>query len=261
MTLPPDPLERARAILAGTLPPVAARHSATVALVRDGAAGLEVYLLRRVRGMSFAAGMHVFPGGSVDPGDAHADPWAGPAPAWWAEKFATDEPCAVTLVTAAVRETFEEAGVLLAGPSATTMVDDVSGPAWEGHRIDLEAGRLALPDLLRQRGLRLRADLLAPLAHWVTPEVEPKRFDTRFFLAALPPGQAAQEVGTEADRRVWVSPRRALEEKLEMLPPTAAVLADLARFDDVASALAAERTITAVRPRLEVDGDRLRLVV
>jgi hypothetical protein len=110
--------------------------------------------------------------------------------------------------------------------------------------------------MLTRRGLVLRTDLLRPLAHWITPEIEPKRFDTHFFLARLPEGQVTRQAGTEADSRVWVRPGDALE--LPMLPPTRAVLSELAAYDDVDSALAAERTITQVMPKLVVgEDDRL----
>ena len=261
-------LERARLLRAGELAPVAPRSAATVALVRDGTDGLEVYLLRRVQGMSFAAGMHVFPGGSVDRSDHQDDVagssqvgWVGPDPAWWAERFGTDAGVAGALVVAAVRETFEEAGVLLAGPSADLLVDDVSGDDWENERMALEAGRQSLSQLLSRRGLRLRADLLAPIAHWITPELSLKRFDTRFFVAALPERQSCRDAGTEADRRLWIRPREALASGLTIMRPTAAVLTDLAGYPDVASALHAEREITTVQPRVELNGDRLELVL
>jgi 8-oxo-dGTP pyrophosphatase MutT (NUDIX family) len=268
MTTKPDLLARARLLLAGELQPPAPRPAATVALVRDGATGLEVYLLRRVRGMSFAAGMHVFPGGSVDPADRPdaAGPgsllgWAGPGPAWWAERFRTSEVSAAALVSAAVRETFEEAGVLLAGPSADRLVENVAGDDWELDRVALEAGRLSLSEMLRRRELLLRADLLAPIAHWITPEFELKRFDTRFFVAALPEQQICREVGTESDRRLWIRPQEALSSGLTIMRPTAAVLQDLVAHPDVASVLSAERKITTVLPQYEFREGRLKLVV
>jgi hypothetical protein len=187
--------------------------------------------------------------------------WVGPAADWWAARFGTDRASAHALVCAAVRETFEESGVLLAGPSATEMVPDVSGPEWEAEREALEAGREPFSGLLRRRELLLRADLLVPMAHWITPEVEPKRFDTRFFAAALPERQVARVAGTEADTRLWIRPEQALAGRLRMLPPTAAVLTDLAGYPDVAAALGAERVITPVLPRMELDGDQLRIVV
>jgi 8-oxo-dGTP pyrophosphatase MutT (NUDIX family) len=268
MTTESDVVARVRLLEAGELVPPTPRPAATVALVRDGADGLEVYLLRRVRGMSFAAGMHVFPGGSVDPADRQdaAAPgsqvgWVGPGPDWWAERFGTDKMSAGALVSAAVRETFEEAGVLLAGPSVDQLVDDVSGDDWESERVGLEAGRQSLSQLLLRRGLLLRADLLAPVAHWITPEIEPKRFDTRFFVAALPERQICRDAGTEADFRLWIRPQDALSSGLTIMHPTAAVLKDLAEYPDVASALQAERTITTVLPRVELIGDRLKFTL
>jgi 8-oxo-dGTP pyrophosphatase MutT (NUDIX family) len=264
--LPPGMFERARALHAGTLTPPAPRDAATVALLRDTSAGPEVHLLRRVRGMAFAGGMHVFPGGSVDRADASAElAWAGPTAAEWAERMRCPEPLARALVCAAVRETFEESGVLLAGPAGSDgpeLLDDVSTDEWEAERVALEAREQSLSQLLVRRGLVLRSDLLSYLAHWITPEVEPKRFDTRFFLAEMPGGQIARHVGGEADQRAWVRPQDALDQRLRMMPPTAAVLADLARFDDVAGALAAPREVLPVLPKLVVgDDDEVAFVV
>ncbi|MCW2724214.1 MAG: hydrolase [Frankiales bacterium] len=243
-------------VLAGQQPgflPYPVRDAATVALVRDAPGGMQVYLLRRVAGMAFAGGMHVFPGGSVDRADATADiAWAGSPPAAWAADFGTDEPMARALVCAAVRETFEESGVLLAGPAAGEVLADVSTDEWEAERADLEARAFSLSELLARRGLVLRADLLRPLAHWITPVVEPRRFDTRFFLAEVPSGQVCRDAGSEADQRVWIRPRDALDQGVTLLPPTAAVLEELAAYDDVAGALAAPRTVLPVLPRLMI---------
>jgi 8-oxo-dGTP pyrophosphatase MutT (NUDIX family) len=251
--LPQDFLEHARAAQSPGFVPSAARDAATIALIRDAPAGLEVYLLRRVRGMAFAGGMHVFPGGSVDPADATAEiGWAGPPAAAWAADLGTTEPVARSLVCAAVRETFEESGVLLAGASGADLLADVSTDEWEAERVALEAREHSLSELLARRGLVLRSDLLRPLAHWVTPDAEPRRFDTRFFLAALPPGQVTRVAGSEADQRLWVRPTDALEQGLTMLPPTRAVLTELAEHADVAAALGAPRTIAPINPQLRV---------
>jgi hypothetical protein len=114
-----------------------------------------------------------------------------------------------------------------------------------------------LSELLARRGLVLRSDLLRPLAHWITPEIEPKRFDTRFFLARLPEGQVTRTAGTEADQRVWLRPGDAVAQELTMLPPTRAVLTELSAYDDVEAALAATRSINPVLPKLLVEDDRL----
>lgn len=268
---PPELFERARMLRDGLITAVGTRDAATVALLRDAPGGPEVYLLRRVRGMAFAGGMHVFPGGSVDPadavpaGDAVDLAWAGPSPANWAADLRCPEPLARALVCAAVRETFEESGVLLAGAAPADRVPasgrlagllaDVSSDAWEAERAALEAREQSLSQLLVRQSLVLRSDLLRPLAHWITPEVEAKRFDTRFFLARMPAGQVCREVGGEADQRVWVRPAQALADGLKMLPPTAVVLRDLARYADVDSALAASRTIVTVLPKLVIGTD------
>jgi 8-oxo-dGTP pyrophosphatase MutT (NUDIX family) len=251
--LPPDLLERARAFAHGRLTVADARHAATVILLRDGSggSGLEVYLLRRASTMAFAAGQHVFPGGSVDQRDGeHSPAWSGRSASAWGESLGCDATMSRALVCAAVRETFEESGVLLAGASPDELLADVSSDEWEAERAALEARQHSLSELLTRRNLVLRSDLLRPLAHWITPEVEPRRFDTRFFLARLPAGQVTRTAGTEADKRLWVRPAEALDSGLTMLPPTRAVLADLASYDDVDAALAAERTVSPILPKL-----------
>ena len=172
-------------------PTVAARPAATVVLLRDapapgpGGATVQVFLQRRVAGMAFAGGMTVFPGGGVDTGD-RLDPalWRGPEPEWWARQFGCTPADAARLVVAAVRETFEECGVLLAGPGAAGALPSTllrGTTCWRRRR--------TLGDVLQAAGLPLRADLLAPWARWVTPEAEPRRDDTAFFVAAVPPGR------------------------------------------------------------------------
>jgi 8-oxo-dGTP pyrophosphatase MutT (NUDIX family) len=236
------------------------RDAATVVLLRDGDAGIEVYLLRRVRAMAAFGGMTVFPGGGVDPADVTEDgvPWVGPAPEEWRDRLTADTDLARGLVCAAVRETFEESGVLLAGPGPDEVVADTAD--WEAERQALEARTLSLSTLFADRGLHLRADLLRPWSHWITPEIEHRRFDTRFFVAALPEGQHARDVAGEADHAAWVRPADALAERERgervMVPPTALTLADLTAYDTVADVLAAApgRHIQPVLPRL-VRGD------
>jgi len=262
----PEPLrERARAHLATPGPEAPARLAATVVLLRETPGGPEAYLLRRHAGMAFAAGMYAFPGGAVDPRDAAAAPpagWAGPTPDAWAACLGLDDVTARAVVCAAVRETYEESGVLLAGPTRDQVVADTSGGGWERDRIALAGHQVALIDLLARRMLVLRSDLLAPCAHWITPRFEPRRYDTWFFLAALPAGAHARDVSGEADRAVWMRPGDALADavagRLAMLPPTAAVLEELAGRTSVAQALAAvrDRPLPAVLPEAAlVDGD------
>lgn len=252
--LPPTLLARATAWLTGTVDPVATRDAATIALVRDSSEGLQAYLMRRVATMAFAAGMHVFPGGGVDLRDEDASlRWEGPSPSWWADRLSCDEPLARALVCAAVRETFEESGVLLAGPSADEVVADTSGDDWEADRRSLVDREVALAEVLHRRGLVLRTDLLRPWAHWITPEFEHRRYDTRFFVAAVPAGQRTRHVGGEADRVAWLRPADALRRHgdgdLAMLPPTVATLASLRDFADVDAALSHVPPIVPLLPR------------
>lgn len=267
MQIPPQLLERARAWLAAPGEVAPARHAATVVLLRDSAAGLEVYLLRRAGSMAFAAGMHVFPGGSVDERDGSPDTaWAGPDPRSWAEALGCDEPLARALVCAAVRETFEESGVLLAGPDAEQVVADTTTQGWEEDRQALLDRAVSMARLLAARRLVLRSDLLRAWAHWVTPEFEPRRFDTRFLVAALPAGQHARDVSGEADRAEWVPVEAAVAAyeagRMAMLAPTIAVLRELAPYARAADVLAAPaRVLRPLLPRVvEADG-RLGLVV
>lgn len=259
--MPPGWPARIRAVEAGELTPPTPRPAATVVLLRDADGGPEAYLLRRRTSMSFAAGMYAYPGGGVDPRDAEAElGWAGPDPREWARRLGVDAATAQAVVCAAVRETFEEAGVLLAGPDATSLVEPRD---WSAERAALEAHELSFADFLREHGLVLRSDLLAGWARWVTPAFEERRFDAWFFVAVLPPGQqAALEVG-EADRVAWLSPAEAVrghERGLYgMMPPTVTVLRELLPLRTAAQALeaAADRTLTPILGRAEVRGDRM----
>ncbi|MDQ3155966.1 MAG: NUDIX hydrolase [Actinomycetota bacterium] len=239
----------------------ATRDASTVVVVRDGADGLEAYLLRRQQSMKFAPGMYVFPGGGVDKADANTDvPWAGASPAEWAARFGCTEDIARGLVCAAVRETFEESGVLLAGPDEHSVVADTSGPEWQAARLALEAHEFSFAEFLLKQGLVLRTDLLGAWAHWITPSFEPRRFDTRFFVAVLPEGQAVGHLAREADRAVW-APLPAVLASVDagetaMLPPTHITCRELAGLsaNEVLEA-ALQRRIFPIAPELvEVDG-------
>ena len=246
---------------------VAPKDASTVILIRDAAAdaaspGIEVFLLRRVKGMAFAGGMTVFPGGGVDPSDADAEvDWAGPSVDWWAERFSTDAARAKALVCAAVRETFEECGVLLAGPSADTVVADTS--RYAQSRTQLEKRELSFSDFLKRENLVLRADLLRPWANWITPVGEGRRYDTRFFVAAAPHGQIADGATSEAEDVQWQSPAAALAHWQGggsiLLPPTWSQLTALSAFGSVADVLAAEPEIPVILPTLITDEEQLRV--
>jgi 8-oxo-dGTP pyrophosphatase MutT (NUDIX family) len=235
--------------------PVSPKAAATVMFVRDGAAGVEVFMLRRVASMAFAPRMMVFPGGGVDPRDADpAVPWAGPSPAHWAAVLDAREPTARELVSAAVREVFEECGVLLAGPDDHTVIDDVTGPHWHEQRRRLLAREASLSQVLKEHDLVLRSDLLGYRAHWVTPEFEARRYDTRFFSAAVPVGQQADDCTTEADLADWVRPAELLDAwragSALMLPPTVVAVEEVAAASSAASFIAEQPVIRRVQPEL-----------
>ena len=276
--------ERVREISDGRLAPAVPRDAATVILLRpaqpgdgrsDDEPGVEAFLLRRTAELEFAPGAWVFPGGSVDARDA--DPgigWAGPAPADFAARLDVPADRARALVCAAVRETFEESGVLLAGPSPdglvrAGLVDNSAALAADRHA--LLTGAASLGEVLGRRGLVLRADLLTPWARWITPEASPRRFDTWFFAAALPPGQTATAAPEghadpgESESGTWLRPAAALEAaqtgQITLLPPTAVTLGELAGHHGVAGILARRMVITPRLPRVIIEDGRPRLAM
>ena len=261
--LPDELVEHARAFRDGSRKPVEPKHASTVVLLRDGdgaPGGLQVYLLRRHVDMAFAAGMCVFPGGGVDRRDFDADiGWVGPAPSAWATLLDTDDSFARALVCAAVRETFEESGVLLAGPTEDTVVGDTTGDDWEVDRQRLEAREVSFTEFLERRGLKLRTDLLRLWGTWVTPAFEPRRFNARFFLAELPSGQVTRDVSTESDEVVWLPVRETIravdEHEMLMLPPTYCTCLEMYDYASSQEALAdvEGRDLTPVEPQAVVD--------
>ena len=259
---------------AGRVTPAAPRDAATVMVLRsltDGT-GVEVLMLRRTAAMKFAPGAYVFPGGSVDPADYGAEiGWQGPSAAEFGARLGATAEVARALVCAAVRETFEESGVLLAGvpgdpasPLATP-----SWPSWEADRMAVASGTLTLAELLARRGLVVRADLLVPWARWITPDGEPRRFDARFFAAALPEGQEAVGHEAEADHVAWLRPADAIHAakagEISLLPPTATTLNDFASAvasgAGLADILAERRVIEPVQPRLVLEDGAAWLVI
>ena len=267
--------QSAHEVMAGTRPPVTPRDAATVMLLRPaqragtagaGMGGMEVYMLRRQPSMAFAPGAQVFPGGSVDARDADEEvAWTGPDAAQWGRVLAAPPGLARALVCAAVRETFEESGVLLAGESADSIVADTTSEDWERDRNALLDRSLSLAELLARRGLVLRSDLLRPWSRWITPVVEPRRFDARFFAAALPVGQRTRDVGGEAAAAAWIEPAAAIEAgqrgEIDLWAPTAITLAELAACGEVAAALSAPRQVVPRVPEVKLRGDLTWLIV
>ncbi len=225
--------------------PAAPNFASTVMLVRDAQPGqtpyrieddefpedfpnnqnLEVFMLRRVKSMAFVPDAVVYPGGRVDERDANPElPWFGPTPEEWAGYMNISEDNARRVVVAAAREVFEECGVLLAGPSGEELVSDLSDPSWAEDRAALERHEIAFADMLIKRNLVLRTDLLGLVCNWCTPTFEPKRYDTFFFSALMPEGQAADGNTSEAQIADWVTPSYAMREgdrgNWLVVPPT-----------------------------------------
>lgn len=226
------------------------RDAATVLLLRDGASGIETWLLTRVTQMAFAAGMTVFPGGRVDEADSSL-PMAGDADAVAARLGCADE-LARALVGAAVRETFEETGVLLTVPPATLPAD---------VRADVEAGRVGFGDLLATHDLAVDVAAVQPWSRWVTPEGESRRYDTRFFVGTLPDGAEPADVTSESSAAAWLPIGVALEQaqraERKILPPTMVTLLAIqacGTVDEVLRAAPAQ-SMDPVRPTLTIGDD------
>ena len=268
--LPPHLVEQAKEYADGTRQPAEPRDAATVVLLRRPApgstSGPSVYLLRRQTSMAFAGGMCVFPGGGVDPRDFDATvAWAGPPPSDWAARLGVDEAEARALVCAAVRETFEESGVLLAGTSPNDVVADTTGDDWEADRVALESRELAISDFCSRRGLVLRSDLLGVWAGWQTPVFEPRRFRTWFFVASLPEGQRTRDVSSESSSVAWRPALEAVQAvddgELMMMPPTYLTCLEIGQYADPAAVLeaSAERSVDMFTPEVTGDGDEATL--
>lgn len=231
------------------------RPASTVMLVRDAAGGLEVFMLRRARSMAFAASMMVFPGGRVDPRDASDElPWTGPPVAEWAGRLGCSEAEAQGYLAAAVREVFEETGVLLAETTTGEPALEALGgrESAMSTRRALEEGERSLAEVLQDTGLRLSSDQLGYRAHWVTPTIESRRYDTRFFVAELPAGQEADGETSEADEASWVAPdvvlSRHADGEVMLMPPTVVCLEGLAAAGSVSRAMTGPRSVTLVQP-------------
>lgn len=229
------------------------RPASTLLLVRDGASGLEVFVVERHHQIDFAGGATVFPGGKVE--DADQDPSLRER---CTGEAGLDEG-KLGFRVAAIREAFEECGVLLARPRGRPDLISVARLAdlLKRYRAEVREHRVSIAALARAEDLELACDLLIPFAHWITPDGMPKRFDTHFFLAAAPPDQFAAHDGTEGVDSTWISPRRAIEDadagRRTIIFPTRMNLGKLARSASVAEAVEAARRspIVTVLPRVE----------
>ncbi|MDB5903475.1 MAG: hypothetical protein JWM26_2353 [Betaproteobacteria bacterium] len=249
--------------------PVPALPAATVTLVRDTSAGLEVLMLQRNHQSGFMPGMFLFPGGALDPGDRSDAVLARCA-------GLTDTAASAALGmqsgglaywAAAIRESFEEAAVLLAYGETGELVNPGEASRakrYAEYRRRLNAGEDILAQMLERESLRLAVDRLTYFSHWITPVSAPRRYDTRFFAAVAPEGQEAFPDNVEAIHHVWVSPAEAVERHragvYKMRTPTLTTLEQFAPFDDTEALIAhlrAQTDIPAILPHIAPSGKRL----
>lgn len=264
-----------------TTDPVAARDAATIMLVREGADGdapaLEVCMLRRHLDSDFVGGAYVFPGGKVDDDDRSVA--AGHACAGRSETEASDlldlPSGGLAFWVAALRECFEEAGVLLAyqgAPEEGGRLVDLTGPrarrGLAALRAELNAGGVDFLEVLHRQDLYLAVDRVYYFSHWITPEGAPKRYDTRFFVAALPPGQVPVHDEHETVDTVWVRPADALARaaagELDVIFPTMKNLEAIGRFStsqELLAAAAAVERVPTVLPRVVADHRGFRILL
>jgi 8-oxo-dGTP pyrophosphatase MutT (NUDIX family) len=245
-------------------PPATPRDAATLILLRPGArAPFEIFLVKRHARSSFMASAYVFPGGKLDDADAEPAVLAravGRSPEQAARALAEpDAPTrAVALYVAAIRETFEEAGILLA--------DVDSGADLAAARTQLAAGA-SFAEVLASLDARLRLDQLVPYTRWITPVVEPRRFDARFFLAVAPAGQTGSHDAHETTDAAWLSPAAALAEvaagTIQLPPPTLRTLEILAEATSLAALLdeTARTPPPYVDPLFRQEGEQIMLVL
>jgi 8-oxo-dGTP pyrophosphatase MutT (NUDIX family) len=232
----------------------ASRPASTILLLRDGVKvdgksrdEIEVFMMVRHHQIEFNSGALVFPGGSVDAGDQEivkrSDLYSGGEGLSEADRG---------FRIAAIRETFEESGILLARSKGSGTPVDArrAGEIADAHRVALNEHKVSFLSILADNGLQLALDTLVPYAHWITPEGMPKRFDTWFFLAAAPPDQLGAHDGRESTDSIWVSPREAVEGgesgRFKLPFPTTRNLIRLAKQGSVSAALEHARGMSVV---------------
>ena len=251
-------------------------HAATVVLVRERADDFELFMVKRHKKSSFMASAYVYPGGKLDPRDATPETARHCIGATQAEAASRltppegsglddDAPLspgeALGMYVAAIREVFEESGVLLAQDreSGETVAFDTEEreARFEGYRAALHSGELSMTELAEAEDLTYGLDRLHYFAHWITPVVEPRRFNARFFLARAPEGQEPLHDDKESVDSAWLSPSEALalysEGKIQLAPPTMRTLEDMAAFDGLEAlveGLASSRPVP-IMPRFE----------
>jgi 8-oxo-dGTP pyrophosphatase MutT (NUDIX family) len=251
------------------------RDAATVMLVRDRPeGGMEVFMLRRNLNSDFVGGAYVFPGGAVDEADRHADLEA-------ICEGRSDDQASILLGVdkgglaywvAAIRECFEEAGVLLATEADTNEVisfkDPETAERFSRHRKAVDSGEARLLEICEREGLQLAVDQIHYFSHWITPVGPPRRYDTRFFVTAAPPEQVPLHDDRETIANTWIAPQEALDRhaagEFEIIFPTIKNLEAIARFEksaDLLAAAAAIEEVPTILPRITTDGHGVRILL
>ena len=252
---------------------VPVRDAATVMLVRDGADGMEVFMLRRNLQSVFVGGAYVFPGGAVDEEDSHTD--LGPVCSGRTDAEASEllgvAEGGLAFWVAAVRECFEEAGVLLAYDASGTVLslaDAAVERRFVAHRRAVDTGRRRLVDVCLEEGLFLAVDRIHYFSHWITPLGAPRRYDTRFFVTEAPAEQVPLHDSRETIAGLWTRPADALARyaagELDLIFPTIRNLEAIGRFErsaDLLAAAAAIESVPAILPRVVADGHGVRIVL
>jgi 8-oxo-dGTP pyrophosphatase MutT (NUDIX family) len=260
----------------GSPPPadqVPLRDAATVLVLRDGREGLEVFMLQRNLNSDFVGGAYVFPGGAVDPVDRETDLedlCLGRRDVEASARLGIDRG-GLAYWVAAIRESFEEAGILLAVDPEGRFVDldaEAGLHRWAVHRREVDQGRRRLVEVCAEESLRLAVGEMHYFGHWITPVGAPRRYDTRFFLAAAPTNQTPLHDDREVIANEWVRPidalHRCLAGEITMMPPTISSLKAMTRFETAADALAAATQITsvpAILPRVVAVDGGMRIVL
>jgi len=257
-----------------TVPELTPRDAATVMLVRDADAGMEVFMLRRNLNSDFVGGAYVFPGGAVDEADRHADleaVCAGRSDDQASNLLGVDSG-GLAFWVAAIRECFEEAGVLLAtreDGGVISLADPEVAERFTLHRKAVDSGELRLIELCRRERLTLAVDQIHYFSHWITPLGAPRRYDTRFFVTAAPPEQIPLHDDRETIANLWVRPTEALERhhagQFDLIFPTIKSLETIDQFESSAELLAAAAAIEhvpTILPRISPDtGHGVRILL
>lgn len=233
--------------------------AATIILLRETRGVPEVLMIQRSVKSEFLPDLYVFPGGRVDPQDYDLADRTGTFDAERAAAMAStvDPQLAHGFFVAAIRETFEEAGILLARrPGESQLIDEATTAELAKHRLEVQEGSMSFRDILERENLVLAPELMAVHAHWITPEMMPRRYDTLFFTASTPPGQMAEHDGFESTAHVWIRPEDALEQattgKRQIVFPTKCNLETLCGHSDVNAAVSASlaRPVVPILPRV-----------